>query len=57
MAVVAWLASKQIDGWGWILFISIVFFGNVGMSNKPDIAECPDCGKTFKVECDDSEGS
>ena len=49
MWAVAWLASRGMTGWGWILFVSILFFGNIDIKHT-DIAKCPNCHTTFKVD-------
>lgn len=49
MASAAFLASKGMPGWGWILFVSLVFFGSVSI-RKTSIATCPKCGHAFEVK-------
>ena len=46
MGLVAWLITKGISGWGWILFVSILFFGSVSIKHST-IATCPKCGHQF----------
>ena len=44
----AWLASKSMDGWGWIIFVVVICTMSVSISQS-DHATCPECGHYFKV--------
>jgi len=48
MGLVAWLISKNFSGWGWILFVSILFFGSVSIKHS-STATCPKCGHQFET--------
>ena len=45
----AWVISQGLSGWGWILFIVILFYGNVSIQ-QGDVVECPKCGHTFDAK-------
>lgn len=49
MALCGFLMCKGVSGWGWILFVSVLFYGSVSMKNTYT-ATCPKCGEVFKVE-------
>ena len=52
IGLVIWMISRELPGWGWVLFCVMLFF--VGVSIKTsDITECPKCGHTFEVEVKD----
>jgi intracellular septation protein A len=53
MGVAAWLASKQVDGWGWIIFATIIVFGGINMKSGPDTITCPKCGEVIKTQTGD----
>jgi len=49
MGLVTWLISKNFSGWGWILFVSILFFGSVSIKHS-SMATCPKCGHQFDTK-------
>lgn len=45
---------KNVEGWGWLLFASLLFYGFTNLSTT-DIAECPDCHRVFKLDSSGNE--